>query len=66
MACLWPPVTFELIINLKSAKALRSHDLRRVVPDVRRQGDRNATVTVAVEMIKSLLGGNSRLYEIQK
>jgi hypothetical protein len=22
MACLWPPVTFELIINLKSAKAL--------------------------------------------
>ena len=22
MACLWPPVTFELIIKLKSAKAL--------------------------------------------
>ena len=22
MVCLWPPVTFELIINVKSAKAL--------------------------------------------
>ena len=56
MACLWPSATFELIINLKSATALDLSRISEFVPLARRRGDRNADVTVAVEMIEPLFG----------